>query len=87
MRAQVKKSTRARNGNPHIKTALCEAAWAATKSRKSQLYVRFWKMAARRGKKKALIALARKLLTIIYIMLKNKTAYVEGGPVLAKHPA
>lgn len=67
-----------------MKTALCEAAWAATKSRKSQLAVRFWKLASRRGKKKALIALARKILTIIYMMLKNKTAYVEGGPPSAQ---
>jgi transposase len=70
-----------------VKTALCEAAWAATKSRKSRLAVRFWKMAARCGKKKALIALARKILTIIYMILKSKTAYVEGGPVSIKPPA
>jgi hypothetical protein len=38
-------------------------------------------MASRRGKKKALIALARKMLTIIYMMLKTKTPYIEGGPV------
>ncbi|GAC43074.1 transposase and inactivated derivative [Paenibacillus popilliae ATCC 14706] len=41
-------------------------------------------MAARCGKKKALIALARKILTIIYMILKSKTAYVEGGPVSIK---
>lgn len=70
-----------------MKTALCEAAWAATKSRKSVLATRFWKMAARRGKKKALIALARKILTIIYMMLKNKTNYIEGGPVITQSTA
>lgn len=75
------KSTHTRKGNPHVKTALCEGAWAATKSRKSGLAIRFWKMAARRGKKKALIALARKILTIIYKILKTKTPYIEGGPV------
>jgi hypothetical protein len=41
-------------------------------------------MAARRGKKKALIALARKILTIIYMMLKTKMVYVEGGPEQAQ---
>ena len=44
----------------------------------------FWKLAARRGKKKAIIALARKILTIIYMMLKTKIAYVEGGPESAR---
>jgi transposase len=70
-----------------VKTALCEAAWATTKSRKSELAIRFWKMSARRGKKKALIALARKILTIIYHMIKNKAAYIEGGPIAAKQLA
>ncbi|WP_047914191.1 IS110 family transposase [Paenibacillus sp. TCA20] len=82
--AGKKKRTHTRKGNPHVKTALCEAAWAATKCRKSGLSVRFWKLAARRGKKKAIIALARKILTIIYMMLKTKIAYVEGGPESAR---
>jgi transposase len=69
-------------GNPHIKTALCEAAWAAARMRNTTLSVKYWKLASRRGKKKALIALARKLLTIIYHMLKSKQPYIEGGPVV-----
>jgi len=60
-------------------TALYEAAWAATC--KSGLAIRFWKMASRRGKKKALVATVRKILTIIYMILKNKTPYIEGGLV------
>lgn len=69
-------------GNPHIKATLCEAAWAATKSRKTQLSIKYWKIASRRGKKKAIIALARKLLIIAYHIIKNKQAYIEGGPVV-----
>lgn len=42
----------------------------------------YWKLVSRRGKKKALIALARKLLTIAYHMVKNKQSYVEGGAVV-----
>lgn len=37
-------------------------------------------MASRRGKKKACIAMARRILVITYNMLKNKQDYMEGGP-------
>lgn len=77
MRVQVKKSTRTVNGNPHIKAALCEAAWAAARTRNTRLSTKFWKLASRRGKKKALVAIAHKMLVIVYHMLKNKTNYVE----------
>jgi transposase len=75
--AGKKKSTATVKGNPHIKTALCEAAWAASRSRKTKLSVKYWKIASRRGKKKALIALARNMLVIIYHMLSDKTKYKE----------
>ena len=66
-------------GNPHIKTALCEAAWAAAKTRNTRLSAKFWSLASRRGKKKALVALAKKMLVILYQMLKTKQAYIEMG--------
>jgi len=37
----------------------------------------YWKVKQRRGAKKAIVALARKLLVIIYNMLKNGTDYDE----------
>lgn len=76
-----KKSTRTILGNQHVKVALCEAAWAASRSRTCQLSVRFWKLASRRGKKKALLAIAHKILTYIYHMLSNKMKYIEASVV------
>jgi transposase len=67
-------------GNTHAKVALSEAAWAIARSRKTELSTKFWKIASRRGKKKACIAIARKILVISYHLLKNKEVYVEGGP-------
>lgn len=78
--AGKKKSTKSVKGNPHAKTALCEAAWAASKTRSCSLSVKFWKLASRRGKKKAVVAVAHKILTIAYHMLKNKQDYIDGGP-------
>jgi hypothetical protein len=37
----------------------------------------YWKLRVRRGSQKAVIAVARKMLTVIYYMLKNNTVYSE----------
>lgn len=72
-----KKAARTPKGNPHIKSALCETAWAASRTRNTALAAKYWKLASRRGKKKALIALAHKLLIIMHHLLLNKEAYIE----------
>lgn len=66
-------------GNPHVKATLCEATWAAVKSRNTMLSATFWRLASRRGKKRALIATARKILTIVYHIIQEKQGYIEGG--------
>nr|WP_285842821.1 IS110 family transposase [Metabacillus litoralis] len=75
--AGKRKSTRTVRGNPHIKSALCEAAWAVSRSRNKRLGIKYWSLAARRGKKKALVALGHRMLTIVYHMLQNKEPYHE----------
>jgi len=71
MKAREKKSTRTTKGNPYIKRIMCEIAWTVTRKRESYLGGWYWKVKQRRGAKKALIALARKILTVIYSILKN----------------
>lgn len=44
----------------------------------------YWKIKQRRGAKKAVIALARKILVILYHMLKANTAYNEQNFETAK---
>ncbi|NSW92751.1 MAG: IS110 family transposase, partial [Firmicutes bacterium] len=56
---------------------LCEVAWIITRQRKSYLCAWYWKMKQRKGAKKAIVALARKLLVIIYTILKTDTQYNE----------
>ena len=75
MKVQEKKSTRVTKGNTYIKRILCEVAWSLTRVRDSYLATWYWKVKQRRGAKKAIVALARKLLVIIYNMLKNDTDY------------
>ena len=75
--AGKRKSTRSIKGNPHIKSAMCEAAWAVSRSRNRWLANKYWSLAARRGKKKALVAISHRMLRIIYSMLLNKEPYKE----------
>lgn len=79
--AGKRKSTRTVKGNPHIKSAMCEAAWAVSRSRNRWLATKYWSLAARRGKKKALVAISHRMLRVIYSMLLNKEPYKE--PLIA----
>ena len=64
-------------GNRWLKTALVQAAWAASRSRKTSLARKFFRIAASRGKKRAAIAVAHALLVIVYHILKENTTYRE----------
>lgn len=70
MKVRAKKHKK-RKDNTHAKAALSEAAWAITRSRNTVLATKFWKIASRQGKKKACIAIARKILVISYHILKT----------------
>jgi transposase len=70
---------RTRRGNPWLKTALTEAAWAAGRSQDSYLGSQYRRFAARKGRKRAVVAVAHTLLTIIYHLLTRNTAYQDLG--------
>jgi len=67
-----------------VKRILCEVAWSVTRNRNSYLSSWYWKIKQRRGAKKAIIALARKLLVIIYTMFKTNSQYDETAFEVAK---
>lgn len=75
--AGKKKSTKITKGNPHIKSVLVQCAWCATRCKNFFLRDWFYRLRARRGAKKALIAVARKLLSIIWYMITNNEPYCE----------
>lgn len=62
-----------REGRRELRTALVEAAWAAVKHH-PYWKARFEKLAQRIGKKKAIVAIVRKLLVTIYHVLSKKEA-------------
>lgn len=78
--AGKRKSGTTHVGNPWLRRALCEAAWAASKSKGTYLQAQFRRLAALRHPKRALIAVANSILTAGYCMLQRATTYQELGP-------
>jgi transposase len=62
-------STRILHGNPYIKTVLCQCAWAMSRKKNFYLANWFWKIKQKRGMKKAVIALAHKIMAIVFVLL------------------
>jgi transposase len=56
-----------RKGSPVLRRCLCQAAWAAAKTKNNYLSALFRRLAARRGKKRAIIAVAHTMLTTAYL--------------------
>jgi transposase len=77
--AGKKKSSKIAKGNKSLKAVLCQAAWAASKTKGTRVASFFYRIQKRRGQKKATIATAHLLLRIIYQMLKDKVVYSEVG--------
>jgi len=78
------KSRKITNGNKYLRRILVQCAWAITRSKGCWLSGKFNELAKRRSQKKALIAIARKLLVIIWHILSTHEAYKEYKPKLSK---
>ena len=72
-------SGRARKGNRWLRTMLVQAAWAASRTKGTYLAAQYRRLAARRGRKRALVGVAHSLLGIIYHVLKEGKEYAELG--------
>lgn len=74
-----RKATRIRDGNKYLRASLVQAAWAAVRKADTFLAAFFRRLAVRRGKQKAIIAVAHKILVIVYTLLKTGQVYQERG--------
>jgi transposase len=77
--AGKRQSGRTGRGNPWIKAALTEAAQAAAKTKDKYFAAQYRRLAPRRGKKRAIAAVAHSILVSIYHMLRDNVAYQELG--------
>ena len=78
-------SGRTRTGNSYLRRALCQAAWAAGRTKKGFLQTVFFRVARRAELKKAAIAVAHRLLVILFTMLRDGTPYRELGADFPDH--
>lgn len=72
-------SGRVRKGNGHLRQALVEAAQSAVRTKGSYLKAKFLRLKARRGAKRAVVAIAHKLLLAVYHILQKGVGYAELG--------
>jgi transposase len=77
--AGKRRSNRLKKGAPWLKTTLVQAAWAAVRKKHGYHQAQFQRLRGRRGARKAICAVAASILTAVYHMLSDGTAYVELG--------
>ncbi len=70
---------RSRFGNKHLKSALVEAGRAASRSKNTYLGAQYRRLAARKGGKRAALAVGHSILTISYHMMDRGTRFAELG--------
>ena len=77
--AGKRKSGTTRKGSHWLRTALIEAAQAASRTRNTYLMAQYRRLAARRGRKRALVAVGHTILVIAYHLLTRPADYQDLG--------
>jgi transposase len=67
------------SGNPYLRGMLGEVAWAIAHTKDNYLSAFYHRIARRRGKQKAIMALSHKVLVILYHVLREKKPYTDLG--------
>jgi transposase len=78
------KSKKITHGNKYLRRVLVQCAWAASRTKGSWFQGKYQQLCVRKSEKKALIAIARKQLTICYHLLQTKQQYVAPVRVLTE---
>ena len=77
--AGKRRSGKTRKGNKILKSALVECAQSAVQHKSSFFYAQYQRISMRRGKKRALLAVAHTMLIAIYYMIKEDKEYQDLG--------
>lgn len=78
--AGKRRTGKTRKGNPWVRRMLCQIGWGAARSQGTYLSAKYHRIAARRGKKRAIIAVAHNVLVIGFHLIRNQRRYNELGP-------
>jgi len=77
------KSKATTKGNKYLRRIIVQIAWAASRTKNSSYYNKYNQLAIRKGRKKALVAMARKQLTVVWNILKYGQPYdINKQPVI-----
>jgi transposase len=77
--AGKRRSGQTTKGSTYLRTALIEAAWAASHGKGTYWAAKYKRLVRRLGKKKALVALGHNLLRVAYYLLKRRVRYTDLG--------
>lgn len=77
--AGKRKSGTTPKGNRWLRSILNQSAWAASHTKNTYLSAQYRRLASRRGKKRAIVAVGHTILKIVYHMLKHNVLYCELG--------
>jgi transposase len=72
-------SGKTRKGDRYLRRILVQSAWAAARTKDCFLAGLFYRIAARRGMKKAAVAVAHRILTIAWKIIREGVEYREHG--------
>jgi len=70
---------RTRKGNPWLRSAICEAAWGASRTKKSYFHAQYARICARRGPKRALMAVAHSMIVVGFYLVKYNLKFRDLG--------
>jgi len=77
--AGKRKSGKTTKGNRWLRTALVQAAWAASHTKSTYFSAQYSRLSRRRGRKRALVAIGHSILVTIYYILKDHECYRDLG--------
>jgi transposase len=72
-------SGKTRKGDRYLRRILVQSAWAAARTKDCFFAALFYRVAQRRGMKKAAVAVAHRLLTVVYLLIRDGGVYRERG--------
>jgi transposase len=77
--ADKRRKISVRAGNRYLKRIMVQIAWAASRTKDSFQRLRFLRLSRRIGRNKAIVAVARQMLVIVYHVLSSGQPYVDRG--------
>lgn len=77
--SDTRRAVSVRKGNRYLKRICVQIAWAASRQKDSFIRTRFARLSRRIGRNKAIVAIARQILCLVYLLLSRNQPYTDLG--------